>query len=240
MPGEDPRKRRSRFTLTGLEGAEELWGRLRESAEEVERLHAQSATLAAEVDGLRKRLRSAGELSDDEVAAGLPLRMSRNLAAAQDVADDMIDRARNDAMITRLNADQTAAQLLGDAEAEATRIVQATVAKCRIQVEATAGEGQRDAARRPCPPEPVAGRVGRAIVADRAREPAPPRLSDPSRAGIRAGGEGIGRCTGGSVGRRRVSRVEGGRSLGAAAGIRGFRRPPRSGGGPHGDRTLLR
>lgn len=82
MPGEDPRKRRSRFTLTGLEGAEEFWERLRESAEEVERLHAQSTTLAAEVDGLRKRLRSAGELSDDELAAELPLRMSRNLAAA--------------------------------------------------------------------------------------------------------------------------------------------------------------
>lgn len=40
-------------------------------------------------------------------------------------------------MITRLNADQTAAQLLADAEAEATRIVQVTGAKCRIQVEGT-------------------------------------------------------------------------------------------------------
>jgi chaperonin cofactor prefoldin len=119
-----------------LESPEELWDRIRESDAEIESLTAQNAKLAADLDAVQRRLRGAGDLTDDELMAELPPRMTRNLAAAQDVANNMIERARNDAMLIRLNADQVAAQLVDGAEAEVDRIVRSTIAESQAQVAA--------------------------------------------------------------------------------------------------------
>lgn len=141
MLGREPHARRPRFKLSGLESPEELLDRLRESDEEIESLADRNAQLAAELDAVRRRLRGAGDLTDDELMAELPQRMTRNLAAAQDVADEMVERAKNDAMIIRLNADQVAAQMLAGAKAEADRIVRGTIAESQAQVGAARTRG---------------------------------------------------------------------------------------------------
>jgi cell division septum initiation protein DivIVA len=119
-----------------LESPEELWDRIRESDAEIESLTVQNAKLGADLDALQRRLRGAGDLTDDELMAELPPRMTRNLAAAQEVANDMIERARNDAMLIRLNADQVATQLLDGAEAEVDRIVRTTITESQAQMAA--------------------------------------------------------------------------------------------------------
>ena len=123
---EDSHTRVRRFTLTGLESAEELWERLRESMAEIEGLVARNTELNTELQALRRRLRGAGGLTDEELAAELPRRMTRSLAAAQDVAAELIEQAHNDVMLIRLNADQEASQVVGAAKAEAARIVRGT------------------------------------------------------------------------------------------------------------------
>jgi hypothetical protein len=109
----------------------------------VETLAAKNAQLAADLDAARRRLRGAGALTDEELAAELPPRMARNLAAAHDVANDMLDRAKNDAMLIRLNADQVATQLVDGAKAEAARIVRGTMAEAKAQVAAARAEGKQ-------------------------------------------------------------------------------------------------
>jgi|GEM_PF-4240243 len=131
---DEARSRVRRFTLTGLEGPEELWERLRETNAEVEALAARNDKLTAEMDALRRRLRGAGGLTDEELAAELPLRMTRNLAAAQEVAADLVEQARNDVMLIRLDADQVASQIVGAAKAEAARIVRGTLAEAEAQL----------------------------------------------------------------------------------------------------------
>lgn len=142
MPAGRPHAGRPRFKLTGLESPEELWDRIQESDAEIESLTVQNAKLAADLDALQRRLRGAGDLTDDELMAELPPRMTRNLAAAQEVANDMIERARNDAMLIRLNADQVAAQLVDRAEAEVDRIVRSTMAESQAQVAAARTKGK--------------------------------------------------------------------------------------------------
>jgi cell division septum initiation protein DivIVA len=125
-----------RFTLTGLEGPEELWDRLRESNAEIETLVARNGELNAELQALRRRLRGAGGLSDEELAAELPRRMTRNLAAAQEVAAELVEQANNDVMLIRLNADQLASQVVAGAKAEAARIVRGTMAEAQAHLAA--------------------------------------------------------------------------------------------------------
>ncbi len=140
MP-EAPRRRTPRFKLTGLEGAEELWERLREANAEIESLLARNADMADELDAMQRRLRGVAGLTDDELAAELPQRMSRNLAAAQEVAEDIIERARNDAMLIRLDADQAAAQIVDSAKAEVARIVRGTMEESQAHVAAARARG---------------------------------------------------------------------------------------------------
>ena len=125
-----------RFTLTGLEGPEELWDRLRESNAALEDLAARNDELTTELQALRRRLRGVGGLTDEELAAELPRRMTRSLAAAQEVAADLVEQANNDVMLIRLNADQLASQVVGGAKAEAARIVRATMAEAQAQLAA--------------------------------------------------------------------------------------------------------
>ncbi|MEA2827060.1 MAG: hypothetical protein QOG43_1499 [Actinomycetota bacterium] len=133
---EDSHAGNQRFTLTGLEGPEELWDRLRESNAEVDNLVARNAELNAELQALRRRLRGAGGLTDEELAAELPRRMTRSLAAAQEVAAELVEQANNDVMLIRLNADQLASQVVGGAKAEAARIVRATMAEAQAHLAA--------------------------------------------------------------------------------------------------------
>ncbi len=133
---EDSHARLRRFTLTGLESPEELWDRLRESTAEVDDLVARNTELDTELQALRRRLRGAGGLTDEELAAELPRRMTRSLAAAQEVAAELVDQAHNDVMLIRLNADQVASQVVGAAKAEAARIVRGTMAQAQAHLAA--------------------------------------------------------------------------------------------------------
>jgi cell division septum initiation protein DivIVA len=67
--------------------------------------------------------------------------MTRSLAAAQEVAAELIDQAHNDVMLIRLNADQLASEVVRAAKAEASRIVRGTMAQAQAHLEAAKAQG---------------------------------------------------------------------------------------------------
>jgi len=79
--------------------------------------------LAAQVATLERQQVEAGRMSDDELVAELPRRMSRALESAQEVAEELVTRATKREAVIRQKTDQRASALISQAEAEATAIL---------------------------------------------------------------------------------------------------------------------
>jgi cell division septum initiation protein DivIVA len=119
----DPVAREPGLTVAKREGSDELWSRLRETNERARALAATNRQLAARVTSLERQLVEAGSLSDDELVAELPRRMTRALESAKDVAEELVSRAKNRDLVIRDETDRHCAALLSQAESEATAIL---------------------------------------------------------------------------------------------------------------------
>lgn len=114
---------RQRAELTGLEEPDELWERLKEAMAQASALAANNKKLASRVRLLERRLAEAGGLTDDELVAELPKRMSRALESAQGVATEIVRRAKRSEAVIRSKAEESAAAIVRKAEADAAAIV---------------------------------------------------------------------------------------------------------------------
>lgn len=114
---------RPRLDLTGLEEPEELWDRLQEATAEAQNLAASNKKLAARVRLLERKLSEVGSLTDDELVAELPRRMTRALESAQGVANEIVQRAKKHEATTRQKAAESAAAIVQQAEGRAAQIM---------------------------------------------------------------------------------------------------------------------
>jgi cell division septum initiation protein DivIVA len=109
--------------MAGIDSVEELWSRLRETTNAARALAATNRQLAARVTSLERQAGDTGTLRDDELVAELPLRMGRALQSAQEVAEELVSRAKRREQMIRERTDQRAAALVSQAQAEATAIL---------------------------------------------------------------------------------------------------------------------
>jgi hypothetical protein len=114
---------RTRIELTGLEEPDELWERLKEANAQATALAANNKRLVSRVRLLERRLADVGALTDDELVAELPKRMSRALESAQGVATEIVRRARRQEATIRQKAEETAAEIVRKAESQALAIL---------------------------------------------------------------------------------------------------------------------
>ena len=114
---------RPRATMPAPPEAEGLWSRLRETTGQARALADANRTLAARVASLERQVAEAGGLSDDELVAELPRRMSRALESAQEVAAELVSRASKREEAILQEADHRAGAIVTHAEAEATAIL---------------------------------------------------------------------------------------------------------------------
>jgi cell division septum initiation protein DivIVA len=122
--------------LTGLEEPEELWDRLQEATAQGQALSTANKKLAARVRVLERQLSEAGGLTDDELVAELPRRMSRALESAQGVAGEIVRRARKYEASLRHKAAEEAGVIVRQASNEATAIVNQARAEAAAHISA--------------------------------------------------------------------------------------------------------
>ena len=128
-----------RLELTGLEEPDELWDRLQEAITQANALAASNKKLASRVRELERALAEAGALTDDELVAELPRRMTKALESAQGVATEIVRRARKHEAAIRQKADEAAVGIVRQAEVQAAGIVRQAAA------EASAGRASAEA-----------------------------------------------------------------------------------------------
>lgn len=127
--------------------AEGLWSRLRETTGQARALADANRKLAARVASLERQLAEAGGLSDDELVAELPRRMSRALESAQEVAAELVTRATKREEAILQETDHRARAIVMHAEAEATAVLRRAaeeavgrVSKAKAEAQAIVGE----------------------------------------------------------------------------------------------------
>jgi cell division septum initiation protein DivIVA len=113
-----------RLQLTGLEDPEELLERLNEARAQQQTLAQANKKLQSRVRILQRQLAEAGGLTDDELVAELPKRMGKALESAQDVASEIVRRARNSELVIRQKAAESAAQIVRQAEEQAAKVIE--------------------------------------------------------------------------------------------------------------------
>ncbi len=133
---------RGRLQLTGLEEPEELWERLKEATAEAQAQAAANKKLAARVQVLERQLSEVGGLTDDELVAELPKRMTRALESAQVVANEIVSRARKQQASIRQEATETAADILRQAENRAASIVSNANTQATAHIVSAEGKAQ--------------------------------------------------------------------------------------------------
>ncbi len=99
----------------------DVWDALQRLSQEFAALQARNHTLAVQVARLESQLQKPLVLTDEDVLSELPGGTARVLAAARDVAEEIIERANNQAAHVARQADQHAAELTRRAATEATQ-----------------------------------------------------------------------------------------------------------------------
>ena len=125
---------RGRLQLTGLEEPDELWERLKEATTEAQAQAATNRKLASRVQMLERQLSEAGGLTDDELVAELPKRMTRALESAQAVANEIVSRARKQEHAIRQDAAQAAAAIVQQAETRAAAIMSSATTQASAHI----------------------------------------------------------------------------------------------------------
>ncbi len=133
---------RGRLQLTGLEGPEELWERLKEATVEAQAHAAANRKLAARVQMLERQLSEVGGLTDDELVAELPKRMTRALESAQAVAGEIVTRARRQEAVIRKQATEAAAEIVRKAEERAASMLSSAATQASAHIVSAEGKAQ--------------------------------------------------------------------------------------------------
>ncbi len=133
---------RGRLQLTGLEEPEELWERLKEATAEAQAQAAANKKLVARVQVLQRKLSEVGGLTDDELVAELPKRMTRALESAQAVANEIVSRARKQEAAIRQEAAEAAADIIRKAESKAAGIVSNATTQASAHIVSAEGKAQ--------------------------------------------------------------------------------------------------
>jgi chaperonin cofactor prefoldin len=131
---------RPRFELTGLEEPDELWERLQEATSQANALATSNKKLASRVRMLERQLAEVGGLTDDELVAELPRRMTRALESAQGVANEIVRRARKHEASIRQKADDSAAAIVSQAENQAAGIVRQAAGEAAARIASAEAE----------------------------------------------------------------------------------------------------
>ena len=133
---------RGRLQLTGLEEPDELWDRLKEATAEAQAQAATNKRLAARVQVLERQLSEVGGLTDDELVAELPKRMTRALESAQAVAAEIVGRARKQEAAIRKEASDAAAEIVRQAERQAASMVGNASTQASAHIVSAEGKAQ--------------------------------------------------------------------------------------------------
>lgn len=131
-----------RMQLTGLEEPEELLERLNEARAESQSLAQVNKKLRARVRMLERQLAEVGGLTDDELVAELPKRMGKALESAQDVASEIVRRARSTEAVIRQKAAESAADIIRKAEEQASLLVDRTTKEAAAHIAKAEAEAQ--------------------------------------------------------------------------------------------------
>ena len=133
---------RGRLQLTGLEESEELWERLKEATAEAQAQAAANKKLAARIQVLERQLSEVGGLTDDELVAELPKRMTRALESAQAVAREIVGRARKHEATIRQEASERAADIVRQAENQAASMLSNAATQVSAHIISAEGKAQ--------------------------------------------------------------------------------------------------
>lgn len=114
--------RRLSWDVSGLEDPGELVSRLEQSTARVQALTRRNEELAARVRDLERKVGGAGRLTNDELIAELPKRMTEALQSAQEVETEIVERAKKRDAMVRRRVEHEAARLLERAQARAATV----------------------------------------------------------------------------------------------------------------------
>jgi cell division septum initiation protein DivIVA len=134
----------SHLFLSAVPGVaeQEVWGWLQRVAQEFETLRTRNRSLVARVNELEHQLNERRRLTDEQLLAELPGRTARALRSAQEVGDEIVQRATERAALIAREADEQAAEARRSAEAEAGAILREAELDAEAQVDAARAAGK--------------------------------------------------------------------------------------------------
>ena len=134
----------SHLFLSAVPGVaeQEVWGWLQRVAQEFEALRTRNRSLVARFNELEHQLSERRRLTDEQLLAELPGRTARALRSAQEVGDEIIQRATERAALIAQESDEHAAESRRRAEAEAGAILREAELDAEAQVEAARTAGK--------------------------------------------------------------------------------------------------
>ena len=134
----------SHLFLSAVPGVaeQEVWGWLQRVAQEFESLRARNRDLMLRVGELEQHLSERRRLTDEQLLAELPGRTARALRSAQEVGDEIIQRANEQAAAIAREAAELAAEARRSADADAKSILRDAELDAEAQVEAARAAGK--------------------------------------------------------------------------------------------------
>ena len=134
----------SHLFLSAVPGVaeQEVWGWLQRVAQEFESLRARNRDLMLRVGELEQHLSERRRLTDEQLLAELPGRTARALRSAQEVGDEIIQRANEQAAVIEREAAELAAEARRSADADAKSILRDAELDAEAQVEAARAAGK--------------------------------------------------------------------------------------------------
>ena len=134
----------SHLFLSAVPGVaeQEVWGWLQRVAQEFEALRTRNRSLVARVNELEHQLSERRRLTDEQLLAELPGRTARALRSAQEVGDEIVQRATERAALIAREAEEQAAGVRHAAETEAAAILREAELDAEAQVDAGRAAGK--------------------------------------------------------------------------------------------------
>lgn len=134
----------SHLFLTGTPGVGEhqVSGWLQRVAQEFEALQARNRELTARVAELERELGHRRQVTEEELLAELPGRTARVLRSAQEVGEEIVQRAKEHSGALAQEAGRHAAEIRRRAEAEAQNILRRAETDAQAQLNAARSSGR--------------------------------------------------------------------------------------------------
>ncbi|MDQ4145106.1 MAG: hypothetical protein M3198_15470 [Actinomycetota bacterium] len=124
-------------------GEQDVWDWLQKVSQEFETLREVNTKLTARVKELERMREGASSMTYDELLAELPTRMARSLESAQEVANEIVRRARNREKEILQAAEETAAVVARQSELEASETLKRAAAEAKASVDEARSQGEQ-------------------------------------------------------------------------------------------------